>query len=185
MSGPKPPRDLIPRTAQRRMHLGTQAPQYDHPRWKRARRRRVRRALIAAYLVTLAALGAVGWIDALQGGQRDGVTGILWLGFLVAGLVEWSVLDKATRGLFKLHSRELDERQRVLREVGYRYGFRLLAGATTAILALALYLPVDRLVGGTNRLQWLAIAIAVVYLVWMVPTMVVAWILPDDPPWTR
>jgi hypothetical protein len=44
---------------------------------------------------------------------------------------------------------------------------------------VALYLPVDRFLGAANRVQWIAIAIAVVYLVWMLPTMVVAWITPD------
>jgi hypothetical protein len=96
------------------------------------------------------------------------------------------VLDKATCGLFKLRSRELDERQRVLRDLGDRYGFRILAGATTAILAVALNLPVDRLdgwyqpAGGTNQLEWMAIAIALLCPVWMLPTMVVAWMQPDD-----
>jgi hypothetical protein len=69
---------------------------------------------------------------------------------------------------------ELDERQRAVRDLGYRYGFRILAGAATTILAVALYLPVDRFLGATNRLQWTAIAIAVVYLAWRLPTMVVA-----------
>jgi hypothetical protein len=47
---------------------------------------------------------------------------------------------------------------------------------------VALYLPWDRLLGATDRLQWLAIAIAVVYLVWMLPTILVAWIAPDVQP---
>ena len=125
-----------------------------------ARRRLIRRALIAAYLLTLAALATVGWIDALRGGQREGVTGVLWLAFLVAILIEQALLDQATRGLFKLRVDELDERQRAVRELGYRYGFRILAGAATTILAVALYLPVDRFLDVTDRLQWLAIAIA-------------------------
>jgi hypothetical protein len=158
---------------------------YNHPRWKWARRRRARRALIAAYLVTLAGLATVGWIDALRGGQREGRTGVLWVAFLVAVLVEQAVLDQATRGLFKLRGCELDERQRAVRELGYRYGFRILAGAATIVLAVALYLPMDRLLGATDRLQWLAIAIAVVYLVWMLPTVLVAWIAPDTQPEAR
>jgi hypothetical protein len=156
--------------------------QYNHPRWNWARRRRARRALIAIYLLTLAALATVGWIDALRGGHREGLTGTLWLAFFVAVLVEQAVLDKATRGLFRLRVGDLDERQRAVRDLGYRYGFRIVAGAGTAILAAALYLPTDRLLlAGTNRLEWIAIAVAVVYLLWMVPTMVVAWIEPDDP----
>jgi hypothetical protein len=91
------------------------------------------------------------------------------------------MLDKATRGLFRLRVEELAERQRAVRDLGYRYGFRIVAGAATALLAAALYLPTDRLLAGTNRLEWNAIAVAVVYLLWMVPTMVVAWIEPDGP----
>jgi hypothetical protein len=72
----------------------------------------------------LAGLATVGWIDALQGGQREGLTGTLWLAFFVAILVEQAVLDKATRGLFKLRVGELDERRRAVRDLGYRYGFR-------------------------------------------------------------
>ena len=173
--------DLIPRALQPRMPAAAQPRQFNHPRWSWARRRGVRRALIAAYLLTLAGLATVGWIDALQGGHRDGLTGVLWLAFLAAILVEQALLDKATRGLFKLRGRELDERQRALRELGYRYGFRILAGAATTVLAVALYLPVDRFLGAINRLQWLAIAIAVIYLVWMLPTILVAWIAPSTP----
>jgi hypothetical protein len=131
--------------------------------------------------MTLAGLATVGWIDALQGGQREGRTGVLWVALLGVVLVERAVLDKATRGLFKLRGRELDERQRAVRELGYRYGFRILAGAATTFLAVALYLPMDRFLDVTDRLQWLAIAIAVVYLVWMLPTILVAWIAPDTP----
>ena len=152
---------------------------YNHPRWNWARRRRARRALIAAYLLTLAALATVGWIDALQNGWRG--HGSLWIAILAAVLVEQAVLDKATRGLFRLPVQELDERQRAVRDLGYRYGFRIVAGAATALLAAGLYLPTDRLLTDTNRLDWIAIAVAVVYLLWMVPTMVVAWLEPDDP----
>jgi hypothetical protein len=153
--------------------------QYNHPRWNWARRRRARRALIATYLLTLAALATVGWIDALRNGWRG--HGSLWIAIFAAVLVEQAVLDKATRGLFRLRVGELDERQRAVRDLGYRYGFRIVAAAATALLAAALYLPADRLLAGTNRLEWIAIAMAVVYLLWMVPTMVVAWIEPDDP----
>jgi hypothetical protein len=134
------------------------------------------------HLVTLAALATVGWIDALGGGQREGLTGVLWVAFLVAVLIEQALLDKATRGLFKLRTHELDERQRAVRGLGYHYGSRILAGAATTILAVALYLPVDRFLDVTDRLQWLAIAIAVIYLVWMLPTILVAWIAPSTPP---
>jgi hypothetical protein len=182
VSWSKPLWDPIPPTVQRRMPAEGQAKQGNHPRWSWTRRRRVRRALIAAYLLTLAALATVGWIDALKGGQRDGVTGVLWLAFFVAILVEQALLDKATRGLFRLRGGEPDERQRAVRDLGHRHGFQILAVAATTTLAVALYLPMDRLLGATNRLQWLAIAIAVVYLVWTLPTTVVAWIVPDTPP---
>jgi hypothetical protein len=181
-SGSKGLWDLLPRALQPRMPATAQARQFNHRRWSWARRRGVCRALIAAYLVTLAALATVGWIDALRSGQREGLTGVLWLAFLVAVLIEQALLDKATRGLFKLRTHELDERQRAVGDLGYRYGFRILAVAATTVLAVALYLPVDRFLGAINRLQWLAIAIAVVYLVWMIPTMVVAWSAPDTPP---
>jgi hypothetical protein len=179
VSGSKGLWDLLPRALQPRMPATALARQFHHPRWFWARRRLVHRAVIAAYLLTLAALATVGWIDALRGGQRDGVTGVLWVAFLVAILVEQALLDKATRGSFKLGGGELGERQHALRELGYRYGFRILAGAATTILAVALYLPVDQFLGATNRLQWTAIAIAVVYLVWMLPTILVAWIASD------
>jgi hypothetical protein len=74
--------------------------QYNHSRWNWARRRRARRALIAAYLLTLAALATVGWIDALRNGWRG--HGSLWTGLFAAVLVEQAVLEKATRGLFRL-----------------------------------------------------------------------------------
>src|SRR5918994_2090864 len=80
--------------------------QDNHPRWNWARRRRARRALSAAYLLTVAALATVGWIDALRNGWRG--HGSLWIGLLATVLVEQAVLDKATRGLFRLPVQELD-----------------------------------------------------------------------------
>jgi hypothetical protein len=158
------------------------AEQPDDPRWNWAPSRLVRRALIVAYVLTLAALASVGWIDGLDGGVRESdPTRTLWVALLIAALVEVALLNKATYGYFTLRLHQLDEHQRAARDVGYRYGFRILAGAATAVLAVALYLPVDRLLGATNRMAWLAIAIAVVYLVWMLPTLAVAWMEPDPP----
>jgi hypothetical protein len=158
------------------------AVQSNDPRWNWASRLWVRRVLIAAYLLTLAALATVGWIDALRGGVRHGdLTGSLWVALFAATLVEQAVINKATHGRFTIRLQQLNERRRAMGDLGYRYGFRILAGAATATLAVAFYLPVDRLLGATNRLAWLAIAIAVVYLVWMLPTLVVAWIEPDAP----
>jgi hypothetical protein len=149
VSGSKGLWDLIPHAVQRRMDVEAQARQHNHPHWFWARRG-VGRALIAAYLMTLAALATVGWIDALRSGQREGVTGVLWVAFFVVILVEQALFDKATHGLFKRRGRELDERQRAVRDLGYRYGFRILAVAATTILAVALYLPVDRFLGAIN-----------------------------------
>jgi hypothetical protein len=67
----KPLWDPIRRAEQRRMPAEAQARQDNHPRRNRARGRPVRRALIAAYLMTLAGLAAIGWIDALRNGQRE------------------------------------------------------------------------------------------------------------------
>jgi hypothetical protein len=144
--------------------------------------RRVRRALVAVYFLTLAGLATVGWIDALEGGLRDGdLTTSLWMALCVAALVEQAGINKATSGRFTLRLQPLDKPQRAVGDLGYRYGFRILAGAITAVLAVALYLPVDRLLSATNRVAWLAIAIAVVYLMWMLPMLVVAWTEPDGP----
>lgn len=144
--------------------------------------RPVRRTLVAAYLLTLAALATVGWIDALHGGARESdPTRTLWVALLIATLVQVALLNKATHGQFTLRLHQLDEHQRAARDRGYRYGFRILASAATALLAVALSLPVDRLLGATNRMAWSAVAIVVVYLMWMLPTMVVAWMEPDPP----
>jgi len=86
--------DPIPRAVQRRMQAEAQARLYNHPRWSWARRG-AGRALVAAYLLTLAGLATVGWIDAPQGGQREGLTGVLWLAFFAAILVEQALLPGA------------------------------------------------------------------------------------------
>ncbi len=62
-------------------------------------------------------------------------------------------------------------------EQGLLDGGELLAGQP--LLPVALYLPVDRFLGNTSRMAWLAIAIAVVYLMWMLPNIVIAWMEPD------
>jgi hypothetical protein len=156
--------------------------QSDDPRSTWAPRRPVRRALIAAYLLTLVALATVGWIDALQSAVRESdPTRTLWVALLIATLVQVAVLNKAIYGQFTLRLHQLNERQRAARDRGYRYGYRILASAVTVVLAAALQLPVDRLLGATNRMAWLAIAIVVVYLMWMLPTMVVGWLEPDPP----
>ena len=135
-------------------------------------RRSVRRALIAAYLLSLAALATVGWIDALNGGVRESdPTRTLWVALLIVTLVQVALLNKATYGQFTLRLQDLDERQRAARDLGYRYSYRILASAVTVLLAVALQLPVDRLLGATNRLAWLAVAIVVVQFMWMLPTI--------------
>ena len=58
---------------------------------------------------------------------------------------------------------------------------RILTSAVTVLLAVALQLPEDRLLGATNRLAWLAVAIVVVQFMWMLPTMIVGWMEPDPP----
>jgi hypothetical protein len=159
------------------------AEQPDDPRSNWTPGRTVRRALILAYLLTLAALATVGWIDGLNGGVRESdPTRTLWVALLIATLVQVALLNKATYGQFTLRLQQLDERQRAARDLGYRYGFRILTGAATAMLAVALYLPVDRFLGATNRMAWLAVAIGVVYLMWMLPTLVVGWMKPNPLP---
>jgi hypothetical protein len=143
-------------------------------------RRSVRRALITAYLPTLAALATVGWIDALNGGVRESdPTRTLWVAFFILTLVQVALLNKATYAQFTLRLQDLNERQRAARDLGYRYSYRILASTATALLAAALYLPVDQLLGVTNRMAWLSIASAFIYLMWMLPTLVVAWMEPD------
>jgi hypothetical protein len=153
--------------------------QHNQRRWDWARPRRTRRGLIAVYLLTLAAFMVMGWADVLGRGKPG--YGLLWLALLAAILVEQAALSQATRGLFRPHASALDEPQRAVRELGYRSGFRILASAATLVAAAAVWLPVGRLLPGTNRLAWTAIAIATLWLLWMLPTMVVAWIQPDDP----
>ncbi len=129
------------------------AEQSDDRRWNWAPHRRVRRALVAVYVLTLVALATVGWIDALEGGLREGdLTRSLWVALFVAALVEQAGINKATSGRFTLRLQPLDEPQRAVGDLGYRYGFRILAGGATAVLAVALYLPVDRLLSATNRM---------------------------------
>ena len=84
-------------------------------------------------------------------------------------------------GQFTLRLQDLDERQRAARDLGYRYSYRILASAVTVLLAVALQLPADRLLGATNRLAWLAVAIVVVQFMWMLPTMIVGGMEPDPP----
>ena len=76
---------------------------------------------------------------------------------------------------------DLHERQRAARDLGYRYSYRILASAAAVLLAVVLQPPEDRLLGATNRLTWLAVAIVVVQLMWMLPTMIVGWMEPDPP----
>jgi hypothetical protein len=172
---------LVPRVERRHLGTGEQARWYDHPRWDWTRHRLTRRVLIAVYLLTLTGLTAVGWTDALRHHAPGYLTGNLWLALFAAILAEQAVLEKATRGLFRLRAGVLDERQRAVRDLGYRYGFRILAAAATVIAVAAVWLPTDRLLRATNRLEWMAVAVAVVYLLWILPTMVVAWIEPDEP----
>jgi hypothetical protein len=62
-------------------------------------RRSVRRALIAAYLLTLAALATVGWIDALNGGVRESdPTRTLWVALFILTLVQVALLTRLPMG---------------------------------------------------------------------------------------
>ena len=86
-------------------------------------RRPVRRALIAAYLLTLAALATVGWIDALNGGARQSdPTGTLWVALLIVTLVQ-----VAQQGYqWALHSAPATAGRTPTRRTGCRLLLRLL-----------------------------------------------------------
>jgi hypothetical protein len=58
----------------------------------------------------------------LAGGVRDGdLTGTLWVALFIAALVEQAGINKATSGRFTLRLQPLDQPQRAVGDLGYRY----------------------------------------------------------------
>lgn len=108
------------------------------------------------------------------GAGQSGAPSSRWL----CSTIQVALLNKASYGHFTLRLQDLHERQRAARDLGYRYSYRILASAAIVLLAVVLQPPEDRLLGATNRLTWLAVAIVVVQLMWMLPTMIVGWIEP-------
>jgi len=141
-------------------------------------RRRVRRVVVL--LVVLSCLLMVAL-------PADGLGGTVLLLLLFLALCN-VVLARATAQVAVSLPRPLDERQGSLRDRGYRLAYWLLAGIA-GLLALVTYFA------GSGARAWLGTAlvsgpfIAFVVLAICLPTMIVAWIEPDQvmpaPPETR
>ncbi len=135
-----------------------------------ARSRRMRRALVVTYLALIAALVAVLiW----AGEWEPGVAGALAMS-LIPQIFIMGALNGSIRGLSELSARDLDERERQVRDPVYRrlYHVAALGGLAAGLVASGM----DIAFGSR-----LAIFYAAYMLIWGAPVLVLAWTLPDDP----
>jgi hypothetical protein len=183
----------------------------DSPGWDWTRGRTARRWLVAAMVVTLT-LSAAGILfsnlgiflsnaaKVLSGGDLDTASdavAIAQLGInLLAGLslplfvaLMFVLLGPATRGVFWLRARDLDERQEARKRMIFRRCYSalgLLAGPAAIVTALigAWVVPaagasVADWIGAIARLL-LGLAVPAMYFALLLPAMVDAWIGPDE-----
>jgi hypothetical protein len=151
-----------------------------HARFDQLRSRRVRRVLVVAAVVITAPLGSL-LPDSLHG------FGILVV-LVLAGLD--ALLIQATAGLAFARRHALDERERALRDLAYRRGFRLLGLAAvlevvalivTGILSVILAPDGQRGLGTTavnNGITGRGLVVLAELLL-MTPTLVIAWVDPN------
>ncbi len=145
----------------------------------RLRKRRSRRTVVAAIVAITALLGSL-LPQSLHG------FGILVV-LVLAGLDV--LLVRATGGLAFARARNLDERERALRDLAYRRGFRLLGlGALLEVVVLmasafltTILLPGHSGIGDSavnNGVSGRGLVILIELLV-MTPTLVIAWVQAD------
>lgn len=139
----------------------------EHPLWSWARRSRdTRRGLVVAVLVLLAAFPAVGWMV-----DYEMLLALLLGPYLFLLMALWG----ATGGLLDVPAAELDERERSIRGDAFAgaYWFGAIAGLLGggAVVAVVLGEYAPGFVGG--------VVIGVAGLVTALPTLILAWRLPD------
>jgi len=150
------------------------------PRWEWARGLVMRRTAVAAWLVLVVALLTM-WSALLYSGGRGGVRLVL---LAVAALTRGTtrraavlIRNQAIRGLLDLPIEQLTERQRRLRERTDKLAGRwMLALAAAGLLTIA---ATGGRLGEAGGLP-MALVLASVALPLVVPTLVAAWIAPDD-----
>jgi hypothetical protein len=130
------------------------------------RSRTGRQRLVGLYLVVLAALPVMGWL-----------TGQLWavLLLLVPYAIGSLLLGIATQGLLDRPLRSLDERQVYLRRSLFREPYTtgaslgLVGGLVVAVATLA------------DEALMMGLVVTVLGLVYGVPSMALAWRMPENP----
>lgn len=138
---------------------------FSHPSLRRLRTRRARRWLVGGVVLALIAMPLAGWLS-----------GELWpvLGLMLPWALLSVALAASLEGLFDRPLSKLDERQRHLRQTVFRepymFGATLgLAGGLMVAVALTL----------SEGLS-LGVMLAVVGTITLLPSMAVAWRLPDE-----
>lgn len=134
------------------------------------RPRRTRRLLVAAFLAWLGLLCGVLWLA----GARDWLVAGAMLGSVPVMVLAIGALNGSIRGLTELSGKDLDEWERARRDPVYAraYPIATVAALIAGLLAAGLALEMG---------QRLAIFFGAFMLILMLPTLILAWTLPEEP----
>jgi hypothetical protein len=192
------------RPDRRASHRQRYAFAWNHPRWQWLRSRRARRLLVLGLAACLAMLCATGLLGAHSLNPPDAPPhSNLWWAFRMVLVLAyfaaffgclglWQLLvGPATRGLFGLTARELDERQQLLRGRGFQRAYPfvpiLFLLAMVVVVGLAvLWLP-GATSGWTPRINAVmrlsfGIVFPALYAMAALPAAITAWMEPDELP---
>ncbi len=139
-------------------------------RWNALRTRKARRALVVGF--SAAAIGLlVTAIDFGAGEEINGLlSGVVFIAFGALLFLGYFALRTSVRQLADAPDELLDERQIAVRNSVYLHAYRLSAGVLLSILVVALY----------DILSWPNVLFTVAMVMAALPSMVLAWQLPDE-----
>lgn len=151
----------------------------EDPRWRPLQASRARRRLLVAVHVLLTAAFTAGFVVTNVTDQ------LWWLAPTLLCMVVWiplmGMLNIANRCLFQVRDRMLDERQLAERGTGYRWAYRLSIPLMFAAYVVFNVAAIRGISLDAMALPIAVTAVALMELLWMLPTWFTAFFSPNEP----
>lgn len=143
-------------------------------------RRRLVILVVISYVGTLLAFGAFysyyHFLRPILGVFFWPLANFVPMGLAIASIVFYTMLFSSTRNIAQSKDKQLDERQKIVRDRAYRLSYRI---ATSILLLVIWYFTVNASVSifptPTGLLANMAVFYSVLMLITILPTAIIAW----------